>query len=299
MRIWVKPDRLAQLKLTPTDLIRAVNEQNAQFAAGKIGQTPTGQGRRTSSTRSPHKGRLPDAKEFGQIIVRANPDGSTRAAEATSRASSSGSKDYEFIGRVNGKPATLVGIFLQPGANALEVAQERAHDDGRARDALSGGPHLRGPYDTTRFVEVSIREVVITLGEAMLLVILVVFLFLQSWRATLIPLAGGAGVAARRVRRALRARLLDQHADAVRHGAGDRHRRRRRDRRARERRADHARGAARTPREAAIKAMHEVTGPDHRDRADADAPCSCRSHSSAGSPASCTASSRSRSRSRS
>jgi len=121
MRIWVKPDRLAQLKLTPSDLIRAVNEQNAQFAAGKIGQAPINQGQDLVYTITT-QGRLSDAKEFGQIIVRANPDGSTVRLSDVARIELA-SKDYDFIGRYNGKEATLVGIFLQPGANALEVAK--------------------------------------------------------------------------------------------------------------------------------------------------------------------------------
>ncbi len=186
MRIWVKPDRLAQLKLTPSDLIRAINEQNAQFAAGKIGQTPTTKGQDLVYTITT-QGRLSDAKEFGQIIVRANPDGSTVRLSDVARIEL-GSRDYDFIGRYNGKPATLVGIFLQPGANALEVAKSVRTTMKELSTRFPEGLTYAVPYDTTRFVEVSIREVVFTLGEAMVLVILVVFLFLQSWRATLIPL---------------------------------------------------------------------------------------------------------------
>ena len=117
MRIWVRPDRLAQLKLTPTDVIRALNEQNAQFAAGKIGQSPTGGPQELVYTITT-KGRLAEPEEFENIVVRANPDGSVLRLKDVARVEL-GSKDYEFIGRVNGKPATLVGIFLQPGANAL------------------------------------------------------------------------------------------------------------------------------------------------------------------------------------
>lgn len=186
MRIWVKPDRLAQLKLTPSDLIRAVNEQNAQFAAGKIGQTPTTKGQDLVYTITT-QGRLTDAKEFGQIIVRANPDGSTVRLNDVARIEL-GSKDYDFIGRYNGKPATLVGIFLQPGANALEVAKSVRTTMTELATRFPEGLSYAVPYDTTLFVKMSIREVLFTLGEAMVLVILVVFLFLQSWRATLIPL---------------------------------------------------------------------------------------------------------------
>jgi HAE1 family hydrophobic/amphiphilic exporter-1/multidrug efflux pump len=187
MRIWVKPDRMTQLKLTTADLLRAVNEQNAQFAAGKIGQSPTG-GKQELVYTITTKGRLADPKEFENIIVRANPDGSTLRLKDVARVELA-SRDNDFIGRINGKPATLVGIFLLPGANALEVAGNvKKTIAGLAERFPSGFVHTI-PYDTTRFVEVSIREVVITLIEAMLLVTLVVFLFLQNWRATLIPIA--------------------------------------------------------------------------------------------------------------
>jgi len=187
MRIWVKPDRLAQLKLTPTDLIRAVNEQNAQFAAGKIGQSPMTKGQDLVYTVTT-QGRLADPKEFAQIIVRANPDGSTVRLGDVARVEL-GSRDYDFIGKYNGNPATLMGIFLQPGANALQVAKSVRAEMADMSEHFPEGLTYAIPYDTTRFVEVSIREVLYTLGEAMILVILVVFLFLQNWRATLIPLA--------------------------------------------------------------------------------------------------------------
>ena len=119
MRVWIKPDRLAQLKLTPGDLIRALNEQNAQFAAGKIGQSPTGGPQELVYTITT-KGRLADPREFENIIVRANPDGSTLRLRDVARVEL-GSRDNDFIGRINGKAATLVGVFLLPGANALEV----------------------------------------------------------------------------------------------------------------------------------------------------------------------------------
>src|ERR1043165_3760805 len=121
MRIWVRPDRLTQLRLTPTDIIRALNEQNAQFAAGKIGQSPSGGPQELVYTITT-KGRLSEPREFEEIIVRGNPDGSKLRLKDVARIEL-GSKDYEFIGRLNGQQATLVGIFLLPGANALEVAQ--------------------------------------------------------------------------------------------------------------------------------------------------------------------------------
>src|SRR4029079_16134136 len=121
MRIWLRPDRLAQLKMSPSDVIAAVNEQNAQFAAGKVGQAPISKGQDLVFTVTT-KGRLAEPKDFEQIIVRANPDGSTVKLGDIARVEL-GSKDYEFNGRYNGKAATLVGIFLSPGANALDVAK--------------------------------------------------------------------------------------------------------------------------------------------------------------------------------
>jgi HAE1 family hydrophobic/amphiphilic exporter-1/multidrug efflux pump len=187
MRIWVRPDQLAQLKLTPSDLLHALNEQNAQFAAGKIGQSPTSGPQQLVYTITT-QGRLSEPAQFENIVVRANGDGSVLRLKDVARVEL-GSKDYEFMGRVNGKSATLVGIFLQPNANAIATA-------GRVKQVMDGLAQRFPPglqhsvvYDTTRFVEVSIREVVKTLAEAMMLVFLVVFVFLQNWRATLIPFA--------------------------------------------------------------------------------------------------------------
>ncbi len=187
MRVWLKPDRLTQLKLTPNDVIRALSEQNAQFAAGKIGQPPNTDGQQLVYTVTT-RGRLSDAREFEEIILRANPDGSNLRLKDVARVELA-SKDYEFVGRINGAEATLVGVFLLPGANALEVADNVVKTVDQIVPRFPPGMTYKVAYDTTRFVKVSIREVVITLLEAMALVVLVVFLFLQNWRATLIPMA--------------------------------------------------------------------------------------------------------------
>jgi len=186
MRIWLKPDRMAQLGVTVKDISGAINEQNAQFAPGKIGQPPvdTGQSLVYSLTA---QGRLADPAEFENIVVRANSDGSLLRLKDLARVEL-GSKDYDFNGLYNGKPATLVGIFLQPGANALDVGDEVKRTVDELKKSFPEGLDYAVPYDTTRFVEVSIREVVKTLGEAILLVVLVVFVFLQNWRATIIPI---------------------------------------------------------------------------------------------------------------
>ncbi len=187
MRIWVRPDRMTQLKVTPTDLVRALNEQNAQFAVGKIGQSPTGGPQELVYTITT-KGRLTEPQEFENIMIRADPDGSVLKLKDVARVEL-GSKDYEFNGRVNGKSATLVGIFLQPGANALATGDRVNAEMARLAERFPQGLKQAVVYDTTRFVKVSIREVVITLAEAMALVFVVVFIFLQNWRATLIPFA--------------------------------------------------------------------------------------------------------------
>ena len=187
MRVWLKPDRMTQLRVTVDDVTRALNEQNAQFAAGMIGQTPIGTGQEMVYSITT-KGRLATPAEFENIIVRANTSGGTLRLKDIARVEL-GAKDYGFIGRVNGKPATLMGIFLQPGANALSVADEVNRTMAKLKSRFPAGLDYSVPYDTTRFVKVSIREVVKTLAEAMALVFLVVFLFLQNWRATLIPFA--------------------------------------------------------------------------------------------------------------
>ncbi|HEY3074197.1 MAG TPA: efflux RND transporter permease subunit, partial [Burkholderiales bacterium] len=166
MRIWVRPDRLTQLRLTPNDLIRALNEQNAQFAAGKIGQSPSGGPQELVYTITT-KGRLADVREFENIIVRANPDGSSLRLKDVARVELA-SKDYEFIGRLNGTQTTLIGVFLLPGANALKVADDVVKTVDEIKGRFPPGLVYSVPYDTTKFVRVSIREVLITLGEAML-----------------------------------------------------------------------------------------------------------------------------------
>ena len=185
MRLWLKPDRLAQLQVTTSDIVAAVNEQNAQFAAGKIGQMPNRANQELVYTLTT-QGRLSTVEQFENIIIRAESDGSALRLRDVARVEL-GSKDYDFIGRINGQPATLVGIFLAPGANALEVAENVRSRVQELSERFPQGLTYKVPYDTTRFVEVSIHEVLETLAIAMVLVFLVVYLFLQNWRATLIP----------------------------------------------------------------------------------------------------------------
>ncbi len=265
MRIWLRPDRLAQLKLSPTDIFRAINEQNAQFAAGKVGEPPTGGGQDVVYTVTT-KGRLSEAKEFEDIILRANPDGSRLRLKDVARIELAG-KDYSFIGKYNGRPATLMGIFLQPGANALDAgkAVKARVDELKAR--FPKGLEYNIAYDTTRFVEVSIREVVYTLLEAMALVFLVIFVFLQNWRATLIPFAA-VPVALLGTFAGLLIMATRSTRSRSSHGAVHRHRGGRRDRRPGKRRAHHARGGPGRARggDQGDEGSHQ---PDHRHRAGA------------------------------
>ncbi len=186
MRIWLKPDVMSQLKVTVNEVAGAIREQNSQYAAGKIGATPTAGAPQALVYSVTAKGRLATPKEFEDIIIRSNPDGSTLRVKDIARVEL-GAKDYNFKGTFNGKEAVLLGVFLQPGANALAVADAVNQEVANAKAAFPLGLAHVTSYDTTRFVEVSIREVLITLVEAMVLVFLVVYLFLQNWRATLIP----------------------------------------------------------------------------------------------------------------
>ncbi|MDD9901681.1 MAG: efflux RND transporter permease subunit, partial [Alphaproteobacteria bacterium] len=185
MWIWLNPDRMAQLGVTVYDVGAALNEQNAQYAAGKIGRTPIDEGQALVYTVTA-QGRLSSPAEFEDVIIRSNPDGSSLRLRDVARVEL-GPQNYDFVGRVNGKPATLVGVFLQPGANALKVGEEVKTVLKELSAAFPKGLEYKIPYDTTRFVEVSIREVLKTLLEAMVLVFLVVLVFLHNFRATLIP----------------------------------------------------------------------------------------------------------------
>ncbi|WP_421193472.1 efflux RND transporter permease subunit [Aeromonas enteropelogenes] len=185
MRIWLRPDRLAQLQLTPSDVIGAIREQNTQFAAGKIGSQPTSTPTDFTYTVQT-KGRLDDVKEFENIIIRAMPDGSKIRVRDVARVELGG-KDYDVLARANGKPAIGIATYLQPGANAVAVADQVRATMERLQGRFPQDVEYQIPYDTTEFVKISIEEVVHTLLEAIVLVFVVVYLFLQNFRATLIP----------------------------------------------------------------------------------------------------------------
>ncbi|MBE9609169.1 efflux RND transporter permease subunit [Chitinilyticum piscinae] len=185
MRVWLRPDRMAQLGLTTSDVISAIREQNAQFAAGKIGAQPTTSPVDFTFTVQT-KGRLEEVSEFQNIIVRAMPDGSKIRVKDIARVEIGG-KDYDLTVRANGKPAVGIGTYLQPGANAVAVAEAVKAKMEELKARFPQDIRYSVPYDTTEFVKISIEEVVHTLFEAIVLVFIVVYLFLQNFRATLIP----------------------------------------------------------------------------------------------------------------
>ena len=186
MRIWVKPDQLTKLGLTVTDLSNAVQQQSAVNPAGQIGAEPAPKGQQfTYSVRAP--GRLADPTEFGNIIVRQNPDGSTVRLKDVSRIEL-GSLVYQQIGRYNGKPAVIICVYQAPGSNALAVGKQVKAQMEDLKSRFPQDLEYRVAMDTTLPITEGMKEIVTTLGEAIVLVIIVVFLFLQNWRATLIPL---------------------------------------------------------------------------------------------------------------
>jgi multidrug efflux pump len=187
MRLWLQPDKMARLGLTTGDITAAVNAQNAQFAAGKIGAEPAPKGQQLVYTVTA-RGRLVEAEEFGNIVLRSSgPSGVLRLKDVARI--ELGAQSYDNENSVDGQPAIALGIFPQSGANALDVGDAiKKRMAELKRDRFPPDVDYLIPYDTTRFVAASIKEVVTTIVEAALIVVLVVFVFLQSWRATLIPM---------------------------------------------------------------------------------------------------------------
>ncbi len=186
MRIWLRPDRMAQLGITTSDIAAAIRAQNTQYAAGKIGQEPALADQQLVYTVTA-KGRLLEPEQFGNIILRA--DGARGVLYLKDVASIElGAQDYNIRTILNGEPGVGIGIFLQTGSNALETAAAIKSKMEELTQVFPEGIKYVIPYDTSDFVKSSIWEVVKTLAEAMLLVVLVVYVFLQSWRATLIPI---------------------------------------------------------------------------------------------------------------
>ncbi|MBZ0252395.1 MAG: efflux RND transporter permease subunit, partial [Candidatus Methylomirabilis sp.] len=184
MRLWLNPDRLAQLGLTAGDVAAAVREQNSSFPAGRIGQEPTNE---PTELTLPviAKGRFTEEREFEDVILRASPDGSIVRFRDVGRVEL-GAQSYDQSGRLSGAPTTFMLLYLRPGANSLETIREATATLDDLATRFPPGVEYVIPYDTTKFVSASIDEVRTTLLEALGLVVLVVFVFLQTWRATVI-----------------------------------------------------------------------------------------------------------------
>jgi len=186
MRVWLRPDKLAQFGLTPSDVAAAIREQNSQFAAGRFAQEPTPTDHAFTYAVTT-KGRLATAAEFEDIILRAAEDGAALRLGDVARVEL-GAQDYNFAATFDGKPAVAIGVYLQPGANAVATSAAVKETMERVAQRFPAGIAYEIPFDTTKFVEVSIDEVVKTFFEALLLVVAVMYLFLQNPRATIIPL---------------------------------------------------------------------------------------------------------------
>lgn len=186
MRIWLRPDRMAQLGVSTSDIAAAISAQNNQYAAGKIGQDPAPKTQQLIYTVTA-KGRLVDPAEFGNIIIRADGPNGILYLKDVARIEL-GAQTYNASSALNGQTGVAILVFLQSGANALDTAKAIKAKLNELQESFPEGMTYAIPYDTSDFVSSTIDEVIHTFGEALVLVVLVVFLFLQSWRATLIPI---------------------------------------------------------------------------------------------------------------
>src|SRR5437763_7444666 len=190
MRIWINPEKMARLGITPSDVAAALRAQNAQYAAGRIGTEPAPQGQAIVYTVTA-TGRLVDPEQFGDIVIRAsfNNAGASGVLRLKDIARIElGALNYDTSNTLDGAQTIGMATYLQPGANALEVADLVRARMRELKLTFPEGVDYTIPFDTTRFVDASIKEVNTTIYEAALLVLAVVFLFLQTWRATLIPM---------------------------------------------------------------------------------------------------------------
>lgn len=185
MRIWMNPTELTKYQLTPVDVINAIKAQNAQVAAGQLGGTPPVKGQQLNASIIAQT-RLTSTDEFGKILLKVNQDGSQVRLRDVAKIELGG-ENYDVIAKFNGQPASGLGIKLATGANALDTATAIRAELKKMEPFFPSGMKIVYPYDTTPFVKISIHEVVKTLVEAIILVFLVMYLFLQNFRATLIP----------------------------------------------------------------------------------------------------------------
>ncbi|MGI2032132.1 multidrug efflux RND transporter permease subunit [Rhizobium panacihumi] len=185
MRIWMDPDKMVGLSLTAADVTAAITAQNAQVAAGRIGATPNPIGQQISATINV-QGQLTNPEQFGSIVLRANPDGSSVRLRDVARIEV-GAESYNFSSRLNGQPSAAIGVQLSPTGNALATSEGVKQIMEELKEYFPAGVEYEVPYDTSPFVEVSIEKVIHTLIEAMILVFVVMFIFLQNFRYTVIP----------------------------------------------------------------------------------------------------------------
>src|SRR5690606_19156601 len=186
MRVWLDPQKVAQRGLTATDVVNAIREQNVQVAAGVIGASPT-QGDVPMQFSVNAQGRLQDEVEFGNIILKSSPDGAVTRLSDVARIEL-GAQEYGLRSLLNNKPAIGMGIMQSPGANALDVSAQVREAMKELSADFPPSVEYRIEYDPTQFVRASIKAVITTLLEAIALVVLVVIVFLQTWRASIIPL---------------------------------------------------------------------------------------------------------------
>ncbi len=186
MRIWLNPDKIAAMGVTTAEIAAAIRDQNLQVSPGRLGQGPTNS-EQMWTMQLTAQGRFSTPQEFANIIIRSKSDGSIVRLSDVARVEL-GSSNYEFFGRVNGKPAAMIGIFADVNANALDTSAAVAAKIEKLSHKFPKGLAYDIPYDTTDFVKISIKEVITTLIEAIILVSLVIYLFLQSFRAALIPI---------------------------------------------------------------------------------------------------------------
>lgn len=186
MRIWVNPGQLSTLGVTVTDIVKAIQAQNVIAPGGKVGAEPAPSGTEyTYPLRL--KGRLASPEEFQEVVIKARGDGSLVRVKDVARVEL-GSQNYNAIARINGKPSALIAIYQTPGSNALDVASKVRATMARLKEVFPDDVDYSISLDTTKAVTAGVNEIVHTLFEAVILVVLVVFIFLQNWRATLIPI---------------------------------------------------------------------------------------------------------------
>ena len=264
MRVWIDPERASARGLSASDIVNAIREQNVEVSAGSIGSPPTPDGSVLQISVNA-QGRLASPEAFGEIVLKAEGDQLTRLKDVARI--ELGANSYAIRSLLNNEDAAAIVIFEAPGANTIELSDAIRNRMSELEGSFPEDVHWSVVYDPTVFVRDSIASVIETLLEAIALVVIVVVLFLQTWRASLIPLVAVPVSIIGTLRGPVAARLLDQRADAVRPRARDRHRRGRRDRRRRKRRAAHrsrqdaARGRA--------PGDERGVGPDRRDHAGA------------------------------